>query len=137
MDDIDKGTLVQQRIKKMLQNKKKTQLRETGDSTKRLKSGNGDKNFKEDEEEIVKPQSGMRMRRPVSAFKAAESTSITTTSPKIEIDIKAILVTTFNHGVKLAQFLKENRLDPNKYLEWLSNNELFILSTLGKLKEIP
>lgn len=134
MDEIDKGTLVQQRIKKMLENKKKTQLRETGDSTKRLKSGNGDKILKEDEDEIAKPQSGMRMRRPVSAFKAAESTSITTSSAKIEIDVKAILFTTFNHGVKLAEFLKENRLDPNKYLDWLSNNELFILSALAKLK---
>jgi len=48
MEEIDKGALVQQRIKKMLENKKKSQLKETGDSTKRLKSGNGDKMLRED-----------------------------------------------------------------------------------------
>jgi hypothetical protein len=34
----------------MLENKKRNQLKETGDSTKRLKSGNADKIAKEEED---------------------------------------------------------------------------------------
>lgn len=50
MEEADKETLVQQRIKKMLENKKRMQLKETGESMKMLKSGPGEKYSKEDED---------------------------------------------------------------------------------------
>ena len=84
---------------------------------------------------MCQPQSALRLKRPASAYKAEEST--TATAIQGEIDVKSILLTVFEHGVKLADFFKENRLEPKRYMEWLSNHELFLLSTLGKLKEVP
>lgn len=43
MDETEKNSLIQQRIKKMIENKKKNLVREEGDHVKRLKSGVGDK----------------------------------------------------------------------------------------------
>lgn len=43
MDEAEKNTLVQQRIKKMLENKRKNLNRESSELTKRLKSHVGDK----------------------------------------------------------------------------------------------
>lgn len=43
MEEADKNSLIQQRIKKMIENKKKNLVREEGDHVKRLKSGAGDK----------------------------------------------------------------------------------------------
>ena len=51
--------------------------------------------------------------------------------------MKGLLLTVFDHGVKLQDFLKESRLDASKYHDYLSGNELFILSMLSKLKAIP
>jgi hypothetical protein len=98
---------VQQRIKKMLENKKRNLQRDSGD-TKRLKSGAADKNTGHEEEDEGKPQSSLRMRRPVSAFKAAESTNSLTTATTIkpEIDPKPHITTAFQHGVRLIDFLK-------------------------------
>ena len=120
----------------MLENKKRNQQRESGDS-KRLKSGAGDKHPHEEEEETVKPQSSLRMRRPVSAFKAAESTNsiATATTLKPDIDPKPIITTAFDHGAKLQEFLRENKLESEKYHDWLISNELFLLAALSRLKE--
>ena len=69
---------MQQRIKKMLENKKRNQQRESGDS-KRLKSGAGDKHPHEEEEETVKPQSSLRM------FRLSKLPSRPTASPRPQL----------------------------------------------------
>ena len=73
-----------------------------------MKSGAGDKHPDLDiEEDINKPQSSLRMRRPVSAFKSDSAHTLSTPSqPKQDIDFKALLTTVFDHGVKLQEFLK-------------------------------
>lgn len=70
MEESERNALVQQRIKKMLENKKKNN-RESGELTKRLKSNLGEKVYGEEEDEIQKPSSSMKIRRPTSAMKAA------------------------------------------------------------------
>lgn len=114
MDDNDRSALVQQRIKKMLENKKKgANNRESGELTKRLKSNLGEKVYGEEEEDIPKPSSSVRMRRPTSAMKAAESAKTITTNiaPKTDIDVRPIITFVFDHGSKMKELLKEKRLN--------------------------
>jgi len=104
MEESDKNTLIQQRIKKMLENKKRNQTRESGELTKRLKSNLGEKvtQGEDPDEEIIKPQSSMRLRRPASALKAGESTkTITTSSDKNDIDLYPLIQSVFDYGLKL------------------------------------
>lgn len=79
------------------------------------------------------------MRRPASAFKAVESAHGVSVAPtqKVEVDCRALLMTVFDHGVKLQEFLSQHRLDPGKYHEYLANNELFVMLVAGKLRKAP
>ena len=97
MED-EKNSLIQQRIKRMIENKRKTKD-DQEQQLKRIKSG---ANEFDTEEEPNKPHSTIRLRRPVSAFKASESSQpLIPTKEKPDIDIRTILVTVFEHGKKL------------------------------------
>jgi hypothetical protein len=138
MDDNDRSALVQQRIKKMLENKKKSN-RESGDLTKRLKSNLGDKLTAEEEaEDMPKPSSSMRLRRPTSAMRAADSTkniNANATLPKTDIDVRPVIAFVFEHGAKMKDFLKERRLNREELCERVSEDELFVLRLIGVLRE--
>ena len=70
---------VQERIKKMMELKKSQKQRESGEFSKRLKSGTGLK--EESATELVHPHSSKRLKRPTSAMKPVEShNTITTTT---------------------------------------------------------
>jgi hypothetical protein len=108
MDDNDRNVLVQQRIKKMLENKKRSNNRESGEITKRLKSNLGEKVYGEEEEDLPKPNSSMRLRRPTSAMKPAESAKTITANVAVknDIDVRPVITFVFEHGAKLKELLK-------------------------------
>ncbi len=143
MDDNDRSALVQQRIKKMLENKKKTN-RESGDLTKRLKSNLGDKLTAEEEpDDLPKPNSSMRLRRPTSAMRAADSTKNINPNPAVvyqqknDIDARPVILFVFEHGPRMKDFLKERRLNREEVCGRVSEDELFILRLMGALREVP
>lgn len=70
MEETDRTSLVQQRIKKMLENKKKNAGKDDAEIGKRCKNGVQEEG---EEESGRKPRSSIRDKRPVSAFKASES----------------------------------------------------------------
>lgn len=130
---------MQQRIKKMLESKKKSN-RESGDLTKRLKSNLGDKLTAEEEaEDPPKPSSSMRLRRPTSAMRAADSTKNINANaclpPKTDIDVRPIIAAVFEHGAKMKDFLRERRLGREELCGRVSEDELFLLRLIGALRE--
>lgn len=111
MEEGDKNVIIQQRIKKMLQNKKRNQTKESGELSKRLGGTLAEKQSRgsdEPDEELVKPQSSVRLRRPVSAIKAISSTNTLPTAPsnKNDLDLKPLITTAFDYSPKLKDFLK-------------------------------
>ena len=101
----EKNRMVQQRIKKMVENKKKLMNRDDAEQNKRITSGVTDNKLQGGNKEIEldTPQSSIRLKRTTSAFKGAESTQSLSINPsqKVEIDVKGLLVTVFDHGAKL------------------------------------
>jgi hypothetical protein len=72
----------------------------------------------------VKPQSTVRLRRPVSAVKASSSiNNIPTITPtKSDLDVRPLIMTAFDYSPKLKDFLKENKLNADKERDKLLNN---------------
>jgi hypothetical protein len=67
---------VQQRIKRMMELRRKTGNHEEFQADRRMKSNAADRNGEEEGDEIVKPQSSLRSRRPTSAIRQTESVKI-------------------------------------------------------------
>ena len=109
MDDNERNANVQQRIKKMLENKKKNLQRESTEINKRLKSNVNEKYPAPEEDDDLKPNSTKRLRRPISAMKQAESSnSINVLVPQQhqDIDVQSIITSVFDHGVKIKDLCK-------------------------------
>jgi hypothetical protein len=135
MEEADKNTQVQQRIKKMLEQRRKSVNRESAELGKRLKSNFNDK-LNDDEEDKAKPQSSLRQRRPASALRAADSakTIAPDTPPPRDLDLRPIIATLFDHSPRLRDFLQERGLNGERTRGALVENELFLVATQARLK---
>lgn len=66
---------------------------------------------------MPKPNSSMRLRRPTSAMRAADSTkninlnAATIAPQKNDIDVRPVIIFVFEHGPRMKDFLKERRLN--------------------------
>lgn len=136
MEEADKNTQVQQRIKKMLEQRRKSVNRESAELGKRLKSNFNDK-LNEDEEDRAKPQSSLRQRRPASALRAADSAKTIApldAPPARDVDLRPIIATLFDHSPKLREFLQERGLNGERMRGTLVENELFLVATQARLR---
>lgn len=82
MEDKPNTLLVQEKIKKMVEHRKKLAKRDSSELTKRLKSNLVDPEYPlpENQEGPNKPQSSIRARRPATGRKPTETMNSITTS---------------------------------------------------------
>lgn len=125
----------------MLETKKRTANRESGQLTKRLKSNLGEKQMEQEgQEETSKPQSALRVRRPASAVKPSTQSAKTIAAlpvSKPEFDVRPILSVVFQHGPKLRDFLREKKLNKEVITDRITNDGLFSLRLMSMLREQP